>query len=339
MLGLSDYLSDDEDTPTKSTTPTPAPSQEKKTPQSNKRVINVSLPLAFNRDDDDEEEARPAKKANAGSSLASLLPAPKASVAISEKKPTKSAVITPSTSSSSSKPSTPTTTIKAGYTKPVARTANPLLHLHRNSTSTPAPVESTDSSLSDDPFFPIADPTPPPHLHVHSTLQETPYPQPSQQAPTQHSYPTTEIPAPHYPQPQEYNVPYYPEQDQYTQSQQYHQQPQQFEYYDPNTTPQGITAPYKGRNKREPDFNEFGANIIEVNQKDMLSKNRPGYSEASRLAEIRRAKMSVPAPKPSKLQRSRHQLTAMVYLFILLLFVILFCSHFDFTLSSVVYFG
>jgi hypothetical protein len=282
MLGLGDYLSDgDEDTPTKPTPPTPILAQETKDKgsQSKKRVINVSLPLAFDRDDDDEDaEARPAKKVNAGSSLANLLPAPKnASVAPSNKKPTKPTTITPTLTSSSK---TSKSTIKAGPTKtPVARTTNPLLHLHRTSASTPA-VESTDDGLSsEEPFFPIADPLPPRHVPartIHTQENSEPYPQPPRQAPTQHSYP--EAPAPYYPQQQEYNVPYHPEQDQYyTQQQsQQSQQTQINQYFDPNATPEGIIAPYKGRNKREPDFSEFGANIIEVNQKDMLGTKRPG---------------------------------------------------------------
>jgi hypothetical protein len=341
MLGLADYLSDD-DTPT--TEPT-APEIKDKGTQSKKRVINVSLPLALARDDEDDDiEARPAKKVNAGSSLANLLPAPKnASKPAPDKKPSKSkptsSIITTSTSTTKIVSATTSTSRTTTYAKvpakaPVSRTSNPLLHLHRTSATT-APTETTDDTSLDEHFFPIAD-SRPSHSAPSTSAQESSesYQQTPQQA---HTSSSTEASAPHYPPQQEYNVPYHPEQDQYYYQQQTKQQ--QYEYYDP-TTPQGITTPYqpKGKSKREPDFNALGANIIEVNQKDMLKSNRPGYglvflficslpplllyiadivhsySEASRLAEIRKAKMSIPAPKPTKLQRSRHQLTALVYL-------------------------
>lgn len=316
MLGLADYGSSDEED-TKQTTKTQTTINKDIGNQSKKRVINVSLPLAFGskaeQDADDEEDARPVKKANTGFSLSNLLPEPKnAPSSDNYKKNTKQT--TPTPPQTQTKITTSSTTVAGPTKNKPSRTSNPLLHLHKQSNTTKTTTETEnkeqEEEIDSNDFFPIAaaaaQPVRPTPAPIPQQQQQQPIKQPQvqpkqqvQQQPAEQTYDEQAYYAqqqqayPDYSQyeaQQQQHQQYYQQQQQYYQQQQY-QQPAASSSYtqeflnDPSMQ-QGIHNPYQGKSKREIQMDSLGANVVEVNQTDILKTNRPVYDYFSSFFSI-----------------------------------------------------
>lgn len=256
MFGIEDYGSSDDESPVIPSATTNKTTDKKLSTdntQNNSKKRVITLPsLARNRDDEDDlDDYRPVKKQNTGSSLSSLLPAPKNTG-------------TPS-STSTKKQETPTQPDQPATLNKTNSTKTSKIAPKPTKKKEPTDSHSSDGVEEDVPFF---------------SFEPLPYAQKPAPIPQQTQQPTTYPPAASAQQPQ--TMPQQAAQEYYQDEQyQFSTNPQEYEY---DTNPAAYQDEYHEEQQpvqpyipKPRDFQEYGgANFVEVSQKEML-KNRPRY--------------------------------------------------------------
>jgi len=293
MEGLLDYNSDEDD----------APQERRKIeqpavvvlPPTKKQKVNIVLSVNTKFSAQDDAEDKPMKKAMAhGSSLSSMLPPPK----------NLSSAKTKTTSTSSTPSFTPRTianqTLPSSTIQVQAKLKKQLLDSNAKNTKRKA-EEKEEKEEEEEPssFFPL-------DLLPSSTTTTTTSssPSPSQDHATISHIPTHNYYVEHSNQ--------YSQQEQGQQEQEPYQQYDQYQAYEQYQQPYQPPLPPSSRGEIPRDFEAAfqGAQMKEISQKSIIGE----VSYTQKHQYDNKLSVATPSvPKPTQLQRRRHQLSSLVY--------------------------